>query len=61
MSDEAAEVCRLSRLLFESRELVDMLHDRTPGDTWASRVRDEIDTYRAQRGWSPNGFGGEAP
>lgn len=28
-------------------------------DTWGRRLRDEIDEYRAERGWSPHGFGGE--
>jgi hypothetical protein len=55
---------QLSKLLFEARELVDMLGDmvaaRTGGaDDWSRRVRDEIDAYRAERGWSPHGFGGE--
>lgn len=58
---------RLSRLLFEARELVDMLSDligrATPtagANDWAQRVRDEIDEYRAERGWSAHGYGGEA-
>lgn len=50
----------LSRMTFEARELIDMLVDITRGrDTWAERARDEIDAYRAGRGWSPDGFGGE--
>ena len=28
-------------------------------DPWSRRVVEEIDTYRAERGWSPDGFGGE--
>jgi hypothetical protein len=60
MSGEA----RLSKLLFEARELVDMWRTHvwaTTGkaDEWSSRVRDEIDAYRAEQGWSRHGFGGE--
>jgi hypothetical protein len=55
---------RLSRLLFEARELIDMMGDIVEArsgrpDTWSRRVRDEIDTYRAEQGWSPHGFGDE--
>ena len=54
----------LSRLLFEARELIDMYADvvsRSSGtpDAWSTRVRDEIDAYRANRGWNPNGYGRE--
>ncbi len=54
----------LSRLLFESRERVEMARDMVEGrsgqrDEWARRLVDEIDAYRAERGWSPHGFGGE--
>jgi hypothetical protein len=54
----------LSRLLFESRERVEMAADmveRRTGQTddWGRRLVAEIDAYRAGRGWSPNGFGGE--
>lgn len=60
MSDAA----RLSKLLFEARELIDMWNAVIKGQTgqddgWSARVRDEIDAYRAERGWSPHGFGGE--
>lgn len=60
-----SEAARLSRLLFEARELIDMFGDVVEGrtgkdDTWSRRVRDEIDAYRAERGWSPHGFGGES-
>jgi hypothetical protein len=51
-------------MLFEARELIDMFGDLVESrmgkpDEWARRVRDEIDAYRAERGWSPHGFGGE--
>jgi hypothetical protein len=51
----------LSRLLFEARDIIDMFGDmveRQSGqsDPWSRRVRDEIDTYRAEQGWSPDGF-----
>lgn len=51
----------LSKLLFEAREICDMYHDvcHEPVDGWCARVRDGIDHYRAERGWSPHGFGFE--
>lgn len=55
---------RLSRLLFEAREIASMFADvvevrtgRT--DDWSRRVVADIDAYRAEQGWSPDGFGGE--
>ena len=56
----------LSRMLFESRELISMLADVVEGrtgqtDDWSRRVVADIDAYRAERGWSPNGFGDEKP
>ena len=60
--NKAAE---LSRLLWEAREQIDMWADtvaartgREPTHTLS--VRDRIDAYRAEQGWSPDGFGGEA-
>jgi hypothetical protein len=55
---------RLSKLLFEARELIDMLQDQIEvrsgrPSTFTRRVRDDIDLYRAEQGWSPHGFGGE--
>ncbi len=55
---------RLSKLLFEARELITMLTDQVEiksgrPSAYTRRVRDEIDTYRAEQGWSPHGFGGE--
>jgi hypothetical protein len=62
MDDDA----RLSKLLWDAREYLDMFGDiamaRYPngGPTISiHKVRDEIDAYRSERGWSPNGFGGE--
>lgn len=55
---------RLSRLLFDAREQIDMWADvvearsRRPA-TDARKVVAEIDAYRAEHGWSPHGFGGE--
>jgi hypothetical protein len=54
----------LSRLLFEARELIDMYGDVVEAkagvpDEWSRQVRDQLDAYRAERGWSPHGFGGE--
>ena len=59
-----SENARLSRMLFEARELIDMLTDIVENrsgqrDEWSRRVRNEIDDYRHERGWSPHGFGGE--
>lgn len=55
---------RLSRMLWDSRELISMFRDvveKRSGqqDGWSRRVIGEIDAYRAERGWSPDGFGGE--
>jgi hypothetical protein len=59
----STEAARLSRLLFEAREQIDMWADvieaRGGYSAVTRAVRDEIDAYRAERGWSPNGFGGE--
>lgn len=57
---------RLSKLLFEAREATEMFADvveaRTHAEAdWLRRLVTEIDTYRAERGWSPHGFGGETP
>lgn len=62
--ETTTEAARLSRMLFEAREQCDMLADIVAAqsgrrDTWATCVRDEIDAYRAEQGWSPHGFGGE--
>ncbi len=51
-------------MLFEARELISMFTDiveRRSGltDQWSRRVRQEIDDYRAERGWHPDGFGEE--
>lgn len=58
------EAQRLSRLLFEAREALDMFADvmrsrtgQEPADLL--RTRDELDAYRAEQGWNPDGFGGE--
>lgn len=62
--DADKEAKLLSRLLFESRERVDMAGDVVEAQTgkrdeWARRLVAEIDAYRASRGWSPDGFGRE--
>lgn len=54
----------LSRLLFESRERIEMHRDMVENrsgqrDEWARRLVEEIDVYRASRGWSTHGYGGE--
>lgn len=55
---------RLSRLLFAAREEIDMWADIIEAKTGEKadpqrRIVREIDEYRAERGWSPNGYGGE--
>ena len=60
-----SEAARLSKLLFTAREAVEMYADvikALHGNEAVSlrRLVEEIDTYRAERGWSPNGFGGES-
>lgn len=60
----AGASARLSRMLFEARELIDMYGDVVASQTgkeseWVRRVRDDIDQYREDQGWSPHGFGGE--
>jgi hypothetical protein len=64
---EPANDARLSRLLFEAREIVDMYKDIVEArggsnseDNYLARLRDDIDAYRTERGWSPDGFGNEA-
>lgn len=59
------EARRLSKLLFDCRELVEMYADVVEARTgrpvaWPRRVLSEVDAYRAEQGWSPNGYGGEA-
>lgn len=58
------EVQQLSRLLFEAREQIEMWADVVERQTGRSadyprRLVAEIDAYRAERGWSPHGFGDE--
>lgn len=62
LSDVAQQ--QLSKMLFEARELIDMFGDAVEAragkaDTWARRVRDEIDAFRRSFGWNDDGFGGE--
>jgi glutamine synthetase len=66
MSDSAVAPtdAELSRLLFEARESVEMWADvveaRTgKADNYTRGLVARIDAYRAERGWSPHGFGGE--
>jgi hypothetical protein len=59
------EAARLSRLLFDAREAVEMYADVVEGRAWLEsaavlrRLVADIDAYRVERGWSPHGFGGE--
>ena len=54
----------LSKLLFEAREVLEMFADIVEADTrkeaeHARGIVRRIDVYRAERGWSSDGFGGE--
>lgn len=58
------EDATLSKMLFEAREVAEMYADVVRNqsgseDNYLRRLVADIDTYRAERGWSPNGFGGE--
>jgi hypothetical protein len=60
----ATDDAQLSRLLFEARERSEMFADvieaqTGQSDEWGRRLVKEIDDYRASRGWSPHGYGGE--
>jgi hypothetical protein len=59
-----SKAAHLSKMLFEAREQVEMWADVVEARTGlrathTRRVIAEIDTYRAEQGWSPDGFGGE--
>lgn len=59
------DATRLSRLLFLARESIEMFADTVEGRAGRSaqhqrQLVEEIDAYRAARGWSPHGYGGEA-
>jgi hypothetical protein len=54
----------LSRLLWDARESVDTLivivESRSGRrDTFNRKLLADLDAYRAEQGWSPDGFGGE--
>lgn len=60
------EAKKLSKLLFECRELISMHGGMVMAQTgmvsrWETRVVKEVDDYRSEKGWSPDGFGGERP
>jgi hypothetical protein len=64
MTTPPSENARISRLLFCAREEIEMWADvveSRSGEIAESQRRTirEIDEYRAERGWSPHGFGGE--
>jgi len=58
------EARRLSKMLFVARESIEMFADIVENRT-SRRSKDlrrqvaEIDQYRAEHRWSPNGFGNE--
>lgn len=56
----------LSKLLWDAREIASMYGDVVQGmtgstDNWIADTVERIDAYRASRGWSPSGYGGESP
>lgn len=64
MERTETEAARLSRILWDAREGLEMWADVVEAqtqkrDTGTREVIAEIDSYRDERGWSPNGFGGE--
>lgn len=61
---EMSEAARLSRLLFQARESLDMWRDvveiRTgKTDAYTRGLVQQIDDYRAEKGWPADGWGGE--
>jgi transcriptional regulator with XRE-family HTH domain len=63
--DGSADAVRLSRLLFEARESLQMWADSVESrsgqpDHYTRALVRQIDEFRAERGWSPQGFGGES-
>lgn len=64
MTAKMTSAAELSKLLFEAREIAAMYGDVVEaswpgGGDYCYAVRDRLDAYRAERGWSPHGFGGE--
>lgn len=64
MTEPLTEAARLSKMLYEAREQIDMWADvveiKTHREaTAARRLVREIDTYRAEHGWNRYGYGGE--
>lgn len=62
MTKEEAQ--RLSRMFWCAQEIIEMFHDVVLSqdgrvDKALVRLRDEIDAFRAEHGWSPNGYGNE--
>ena len=62
---EITNAARLSKLLFDARESIEMLAETVEArmgrrDEFNRRLVAEIDEYRAEQGWSPDGFGGES-
>lgn len=60
-----SEAAKMSRMLFAARENLSMWGDVVTARTGkiptsVLELVEEIDAYRAEHGWSPNGFGGEA-
>jgi hypothetical protein len=56
---------RLSRILFQARENLEMWADVVRsragrGDSSLAALIGEIDDYRSERGWNVDGFGGES-
>lgn len=59
-----SEQAELSKLLFEARDSIEGLADVVECQTgraarYERKLVERIDAFRAKRGWSPDGFGGE--
>jgi hypothetical protein len=59
------DAARLSKLLWDARESIEMWADTVEvrtgqPDRFNRDLVARIDAYRAERGWSPDGFGGES-
>lgn len=59
-----SENARLSKMLYESREAIEMFSDMVEirlgeRDKYLDGIVRNIDEFREEKGWNPSGFGGE--
>lgn len=64
MSPNETDLERLSRLLYQARDMIDtrinvVEFGTAHPDVYGRAVRDEIDAYRIGRGWNRYGYGHE--